>query len=117
LGVLFKIDSQGNYAVVHDFCAVRLCKDGAEPQNWGGLAIDSAGMIYGTSSGAGGSNGTIFRFDGPIMEVLHRSCAGATCPTGQSPAAGLLQDASGRWFGTMQFGGTYGSGVAFELVP
>jgi uncharacterized repeat protein (TIGR03803 family) len=116
-GVFFKIDPQGAYSVVHDFCARRDCKDGAGPLNFGGLAIDSVGNFYGTSQGGSGSNGTVFRFNGSAMKVLHRMCTGSTFPAGQQPYAGLVQDSSGRWFGTTYFGGIYGAGVVFEISP
>lgn len=60
-GVIFKIGTDGSYATTYSFCALANCADGATPQ--GGLTIDPAGNLYGTTS-AGGSlgQGEVFEF-------------------------------------------------------
>jgi len=62
----------------------------------------SAGVVYGISPQG---NGT----------VLYSFCTQTGCPDGESPYAGLLEDAAGTLFGTTAYGGSNGRGVVFML--
>lgn len=98
---------------------------------YGGLLLDKAGNIYGTSS-AGGSQtatnyltgeGTVFMLLPPVAPntvwketVLHSFGAAGD---GVEPSAGLTLDPMGNLYGTTILGGIgFGSvGTAFELSP
>jgi uncharacterized repeat protein (TIGR03803 family) len=53
-GTVFKLDSTGTETVLYSFCAQNNCADGVQP--YAGVLRDSAGSLYGTTSG-GGVNG------------------------------------------------------------
>jgi uncharacterized repeat protein (TIGR03803 family) len=88
--------------------------DGGVPYE--GLVRDSAGNLYGTTSGVGAhSYGTIFRLDPAGNEtVLYRFTDGTD---GKFPNAGLVLDSAGNLYGTTQMGGmaTGGVGIIFKL--
>jgi len=93
--------------------------DGVEPL--GGLIVDSAGNLYGTTS-QGGSHGqgTVFelapnRSGGWTETLLHNFIINGT--DGTYPFAGLIFGAAGNLYGTTALSGTYGGGTAFELTP
>jgi uncharacterized repeat protein (TIGR03803 family) len=58
-GVVFERAASGDFTVLYAFCAEAHCADGAAP--WAGLTMDSAGNLFGTTSGGGKhGGGTIF---------------------------------------------------------
>jgi uncharacterized repeat protein (TIGR03803 family) len=96
--------------------------DGFVP--YGGVILDSAGNLYGTTY-YGGANGAGIVFellpqaDGRWRErILYNfSATGGTAPT-----AGLIADAKGNLYGTAPYAGTNqncygGCGTVFELTP
>jgi uncharacterized repeat protein (TIGR03803 family) len=97
--------------------------DGASPQ--GGLVLDAAGNLYGTTY-AGGSYGL-----GTAFELSPTSGGGWTYAViynfgvfydGHSPQAALILDSSGNLYGTTLTAGSDGNcvdscGVVFELSP
>jgi uncharacterized repeat protein (TIGR03803 family) len=108
---------------------------------YGGLLMDAAGNLYGTTAYGGQLSSTLFgggtvfeltleKTSGKWVEkVLYDFCPAASCTDGESPAAGLFMDAAGNLFGTTQYGGNYrqacseagigliGCGTVFELSP
>jgi uncharacterized repeat protein (TIGR03803 family) len=88
--------------------------DGKYP--FGGLVIDSAGNLYGTTAEGGNStnSGVVFKVDPSGAESVIYSFSGTD---GSSPHDGLIFDAQGNLFGTTEFGGAYGNGAVFELMP
>ena len=87
--------------------------DGADPN--GGLIIDGAGNLYGTT-GRGGADGlgTVFEVSATGTErVLHSFVGGPT--DGSNPAAGLVVDGAGNLYGTTYGGGASGLGTVFEV--
>jgi uncharacterized repeat protein (TIGR03803 family) len=129
-GVVFRLSpaSSGtwNEAVLHAFTGG---KDGAVP--WGGLILDPAGNLYGTTLNGGNLTGcsgfgcgTAFKLSpnstgGWIENVLHTFIGKAD---GAYPYAGLTLDASGNLYGTTYYGGNLtecagaGCGNVFELT-
>jgi hypothetical protein len=94
-------------------------RNGGQPI--GGLAIDSAGNLYGTTPYGGQPNtppfdptGTVFELQragsGWSFKVLYRFPSDAGGPEG-----GLTLDAQGNLYGTANAGGRYGNGSVFEL--
>jgi uncharacterized repeat protein (TIGR03803 family) len=80
----------------------------------GGLVMDSAGNLYGTTGGDDCvACGTVFRLNAAGGEtVLHRFAGGAD---GSLPRAGLLLDSAGNLYGTTSYGGLAAQGVVFKL--
>jgi uncharacterized repeat protein (TIGR03803 family) len=78
------------------------------------LALDSAGNLYGTTSGGGTSGaGVVFKVDPSGHEtVLHSFTGGAD---GGYPYAGVILGPGGRLYGATPFGGETGVGVVFEI--
>jgi uncharacterized repeat protein (TIGR03803 family) len=123
------------YRVIWNF-AGSVSGDGSAPQ--GGLALDSAGNLYGTTQYGGAfcplalGCGTVFRLspnsDGTWTEtILYSFCAnsiGIQCLDGKYPEAGLTFDSAGNIYGTTTNGGDQtcalnldGCGTVFELSP
>ncbi len=93
--------------------------DGSLP--YAGLIFDSLGHLYGTTIGGGSSDyGTVFELSppsggkGPWTETVLYPFTGVI--DGNNPFAALIFDSIGNLYGTA-FGGSRGSGVAFELSP
>jgi uncharacterized repeat protein (TIGR03803 family) len=101
--------------------------DSANP--WGGVVLDAAGNIFGTTTyvdNSCGCDGTVFELVAPVgkgtykEKVLwdfNRNGEGGVNPTGS-----LIMDSAGNLYGTTEYGGVeaYGgpnSGVVFELTP
>lgn len=133
-GVVFELAKNGGrwkYKVLHQFCARNNCTDGATP--WGSLIVDIHGNLFGTAGGGGSTSddGTIFMLSPKDsgkewkLSILYTFCPRANCPDGEGPMAGLsysgqasgtLYDGVSPLYGTTEFGGSNGFGVAFELA-
>jgi uncharacterized repeat protein (TIGR03803 family) len=100
--------------VLHNF--------GSSTDGWWPLApltMDAIGNIYGTTSSAGASGGTVFELtpngDGTWTEtILHQFGFGTD---GTKPLAGVVVAADGKIYGTTSAGGTNNDGVIFKLTP
>ena len=112
-GVVFKLNGKTE-TVLHRFCSVENCSDGALP--WRGLVMDASGALYGTANVGGSANGgVVFKLVGKKETVLH-SFTGYS--DGAYPTAGLIMDAKQRLYGTATVGGDYncGCGVVFKMA-
>ena len=112
-GTVFKITPAGTLTTIYSFCAQSNCSDGIYP--YAGLAQDSQGNFYGTTS-AGGANGdgTVFKITrAGALTTLHSfdSTDGAT------PYAGLLLASDGNFYGTTGSGGANNDGTIFNITP
>jgi uncharacterized repeat protein (TIGR03803 family) len=96
-GVLYKIDSGGNFSLVHIFTDT---PDGALP---GRLIQAADGSIYGlTPAGGAHSGGTVFRLDNTgTYSLLHSFDS----PSEGSGPNFLIQASDGRFYGTNSAGG------------
>src|SRR6266851_2388500 len=113
---------------LYSFCSQANCTDGRQPN--GGLIMDAAGNLYGTSSGGGntcssdaGDCGVVFKLasdpsgTGWTETVIYNFCSRTGCADGQFPLAGLVMDKAGNLYGTTAYGGNQNTGVAFQLTP
>ena len=110
-GTVFEVDRSGTETVLHSFTGGT---DGAYP--YAGLILDSAGNLFGTTSGGGGFNaGTVFEVDRTGKEVVLYTFSGGA--DGDGPEAGLARDAAGNLYGTTTDGGnsSCSCGTVFEL--
>lgn len=85
----------------------------------GGVVLDAAGNIYGTS-GAGGyyQRGTIYELVPTGTGQYEETILWSFDPTtGNFPEGSLILDSSGNLYGTTGAGGADSVGVVFELVP
>ncbi len=120
-GVVYKINSKGAETVLHTFAGGT--KDGSSPQGF--LVLDSAGNLYGTTSGGGAyGSGTVFEIAKTEVEKGKSRANVETVlysfswqPDGINPVAGLAIDAAGNLYGTTFAGGASGNGTVFELSP
>jgi uncharacterized repeat protein (TIGR03803 family) len=86
----------------------------------GGVVLDAAGNIYGTTiQGGTNSLGTVFELVAPVgkskkyeEQVLWSFNGG----DGSQPLGGLILDA-GNFYGTTSAGGSSANGVVFEMTP
>jgi uncharacterized repeat protein (TIGR03803 family) len=115
-GTVFKLQpvTQGKWkkTILHTFRGA----EGAYPG--GGLILDAAGNLYGTTISGGAKGwGTVFKL-GPGVDadwtetVLHNF----NNKDGSLPTSSLIFDTTGNLYGTTQMGGAYNSGTVFKLV-
>jgi uncharacterized repeat protein (TIGR03803 family) len=91
--------------------------DGLDPI--GGVYVDSrVAAVYGTTSGSAAGPGNIFKLAVNGKEtVLHKFCSWENCTDGEIPWSTLIPDSARDFYGTTEFGGAYGAGVVFEIIP
>jgi uncharacterized repeat protein (TIGR03803 family) len=121
-GVVFKLslgqDGAWTETVLYMFAGA---PDAAGPV--GGLVLDPAGNLYGTTTGGGIPNlGTVFKITKTGKEtVLYSFCSVANCADGEFPNGGLVRDADGNLYGTTALGGDSafcgeGCGTVFKVT-
>lgn len=116
-GTVYKVTAAGHETVLYRFTGGA---DGSIPE--AGLARDSEGNLYGTTTAGGANgNGVVFKLRPPAQkgarwqeEVLYSFGA---LPDGATPVGGVAFDGAGNLYGTTSAGGTYGYGAVFELSP
>jgi uncharacterized repeat protein (TIGR03803 family) len=120
-GMVFELTPQtsGEWTetIVHSF----------EPSNWdggnpyGGLIMDAAGNLYGTTSQGGRYNyGTVFKFTpkaggGWSEQQLH--VFNNNGRDGYTPYCTLLADKAGHLYGVTYQGGSHNNGTVFDILP
>src|ERR1700733_2365969 len=85
----------------------------------GGLAMDTAGNLYGTAQyGGPGNDGVIYKMtrsaDGSWTQSVIHTFDGAD---GEWPFAGMIFDAAGNLYGTTTYGSAQQCGTVFKLSP
>jgi uncharacterized repeat protein (TIGR03803 family) len=126
-GVVFQmrpgVKGRWKEKVLYIFCSAQQCTDGDGPL--GGLVMDTAGNLLGTTSqggdpscNAGYGCGTVFELmpgaAGKWTEKVLHSFNGTD---GTAPAASLVFDANGNLYGTTSGGGAHGYGTVFKITP
>ncbi len=121
LGAIFQLTPKGKgwtEKVIYSFCSVG-CTDGMIPSY--GLIADSAGNLYGTTSGGGQfGDGTTFKLAPNAKRtkwtesVLHSFCSEQECEDGVTPS-GLVMDGSGNLYGTTPNGGEGNLGSIYRI--
>jgi uncharacterized repeat protein (TIGR03803 family) len=124
-GTVFKLDSAGREAVLHNFAAV----EGLWPE--APLISGPDGTIYGTTYDGGSAEGgqckhgcgTVFKRDKSGKQTALYAFTGGS--DGGNPDSALVQDAAGNLYGTAYAGGSFagycyyfgGCGVVYKLTP
>jgi uncharacterized repeat protein (TIGR03803 family) len=117
-GVVYKLTNSGgiwSQRVIHAFAGGN---DGSGPG--ARVTVDRSGNVYGMAPTGGAHGlGTIYKiFQGPSggwsLKVIHAFTGGADGATG---SAGRMILRNGHLYGAATTGGTFGSGVVFELTP
>jgi uncharacterized repeat protein (TIGR03803 family) len=114
-GLVFKLSSSGQFTVLYTFTGGA---DGSLPN--GGLILDSAGNLYGTTEEGGLGAGVVYKLDPSGQETVLFSFASEA--DGANPFAGVTRDADGNLYGTtansgLLADGNQGEGVIFKLGP
>jgi uncharacterized repeat protein (TIGR03803 family) len=118
-GTVYEISSAGVEKVLWNF-------EGGTVGGWhpeGGLVMDGAGSLYGTTSAGGGGTGNgcglVFKlsYNGTkwVESVMHRFLESAS--DGCEPVAVLTLDSAGNLYGTTMLGGTNNYGTVFKVTP
>jgi uncharacterized repeat protein (TIGR03803 family) len=114
-GVIFKIDTAGNFQLLHSFSG----PDGAYPT---GLMQASDGYFYGTTESGGDASctgrygpgcGTLFRMDSAGNVTILYAFTGKS--DGSWPESEVIQGTDGNFYGTTAYGGLNDDGVIFRL--
>jgi uncharacterized repeat protein (TIGR03803 family) len=116
-GAIFEVSPAGKFKVLYSFCSKSNCTDGYYPLS--GPMQASNGNLYGTTEagGAHGGAGTVYEITSAgVFKTLYSFCAQAGCADGSEPLGGLIQDSSGNFYGTTQYGGANGYGNVFEIT-
>jgi uncharacterized repeat protein (TIGR03803 family) len=109
-GTVWKLDKTGKETVMHNFKGG--AKDGSYP-GYGGLIMDAAGNLYGSTTQGGAHNGgTVFRVNAAGKETVLHSFRGA--PGHGDPDGTLIRDGYGNLYGTTTDYG-YGHGSVWKL--
>jgi uncharacterized repeat protein (TIGR03803 family) len=120
-GTVFVVDKTGTETVLHSFDG--LTGDGGDA--YGGLILDSAGTLYGTTQGGGNVNsnclpgleigcGTIFQITTTGAERVLYSFTGYA--DGNTPSGNVVRDHAGNLYGTSQPRPTpTGGGTIFRI--
>src|SRR5580658_1175781 len=105
-GVVFKIDTAGNYSLLYSFGAR---PDGEDPE--ASVTLDDEGNIYGTTYlGGTAGMGAVYKIDTTGQETVLYSFDGFNA---YHPTSGVVFDSSGNLYGVT----SGGDGSAYKLDP
>jgi uncharacterized repeat protein (TIGR03803 family) len=111
-GVVFELTEKGVLRTLYAFKGYP--KDGQHPI--AGVVFDKQGNLYGTTDWGGPSNdGTVFKLAPSGVETVLHGLTGGT--DGENPFGSVVLDAQGNLYGTAIYGGAFGDGVLFKVIP
>jgi hypothetical protein len=88
------------------------------PKPNGGLGLDAAGSIYGTTEQGGvNHSGTLYKLALSNGNWSYTDLHDFSASDGNTPNGGPIVDANGNIYGTSYNGGSQGYGTAWELTP
>lgn len=116
-GAVFQLTHSGSGWAESTLHSFQSTSDGGNP--FGGVVFDSAGNVYGTTSGGGaGGGGTVYQLTSSggnwTFGVVYGFNGSAHLP---GPYASLTMDAAGNLYGTTTQDGAHGAGSVFKLTP
>jgi len=111
---------QWTESVVYGFCALPFCADGS--QVFGGVVLDKAGNVYGTTFAGGADEiyGVVFALTPGAVNAMWNEVvlfSFAQGPGGINPHVGVIFDSAGNLYGEASDGGTGGYGTVIEVTP
>jgi uncharacterized repeat protein (TIGR03803 family) len=75
------------------------------------------GKLYGTTYTDANGYGTLFKIStGGTLTTIYNFCSQASCADGANPAAGVVLDTNGSFYGTTSVGGAYNGGTVFRIT-
>jgi uncharacterized repeat protein (TIGR03803 family) len=107
-GVVFKLDPSGQETVLYSFTGGA---DGSYPD--GGVILDPAGNLYGTTVNGGIFFGVVYKLDPAGQETVLYSFMGED--DGANPYGGVIRDSAGNLYGTARNLGVASCGVVYML--
>jgi uncharacterized repeat protein (TIGR03803 family) len=113
-GVVYKLDSTGNETVLYSFTGG---SDGGSPN--AGVVLDSAGNLYGTTTGGGTATGqlgfgVVYRLDQTGHETVLYTFTGLA--DGSLPESGVIRGPGNHLYGTTWKGGAIGGwGTVYKV--
>lgn len=112
-GTVFKMTPAGVLSTLVNFSGTAGTRPGAQPL---GPLVFSGNLLYGvTKTGGTGNFGVLFEVSTTgAWRTLGEFTGTAGARPGANPAGGLLLNTDGALYGTTEFGGTNGFGVAFK---
>jgi uncharacterized repeat protein (TIGR03803 family) len=115
-GTIFKINPQGVFSKVYDFCSKTHCWDGSGP---GGLLQAADGNLYGTTQEfSSHSDGTFYKLTPKgNVRVLYVFCSGVKDCSGGTAPVEVIQASDGNFYGVSEYGGATSEGSILELTP
>jgi uncharacterized repeat protein (TIGR03803 family) len=117
-GTVFQMTNSGSGWTFNLLYQFENGSDGGAP--YGGLIIDGAGNLYGTTAAGGpGNGGAVFELspgngDWNLTVLSDLTSLGASFP---GPMGKLVMDSAGNLYGTTVKDGAYGYGNVFKLTP
>ena len=116
-GTTFQLTPSGSGWTESTLYSFQNSSDGGSP--FGGVVLDSAGNLYGATSGGGtGSGGTVYKLTpsggGWTFDVVYGFTGSTYLP---GPYDSLTMDGAGNLYGTTRADGAHGAGSVFKLTP
>jgi uncharacterized repeat protein (TIGR03803 family) len=113
-GTVFKVTPSGTETVLHSFADN--ATDGCFPYG-AGVVLGKKNVLYGTTYACGANGvGTVYKLTPSGTEtVLHSFVNDGT--DGYYAYTGVVLDKLGNLYGTTYYGGVYGVGTVFKIIP